>query len=63
VRPRQWMCPTWVWQPGERIEDPHVIAVEQIGAGEPFTVKVGLYDVYTGARLAPDHVLIPLDGD
>jgi len=60
ARPRQWMCPTWVWQPGERIEDSHVLALDSLGTGGPFVARIGLYDHYTGARLAPDHILIPL---
>lgn len=60
VRPRQWMCPTWVWQPGERIEDPHHLPLSHLGAGGPFELHIGLYDVYSGARLAPDHIVVPL---
>ncbi|MEN6480328.1 MAG: glycosyltransferase family 39 protein [Anaerolineales bacterium] len=56
ARPRQWLCPTYVWQPGERIDDPHTIAITTLGAGGPYTVQIGLYDGYTGARLRPDHL-------
>lgn len=63
ARPRQWMCPTWVWQPGERIEDRHMLAITDVGAGAPFEARIGLYDGYTGARLAPDHIVIPLTSE
>ena len=63
ARPRQELCPTWVWQPGERIEDQRSIPITNVGAGAPFTVELGLYDVYTGARLAPDRVILPLAAD
>lgn len=53
-------CPTYLWQPGERFEDTHIIAVEGLGAGAPFQLAVGLYDRMTGERLGAGQVLLPL---
>ncbi|MBC7255328.1 MAG: hypothetical protein H5T66_04395, partial [Chloroflexi bacterium] len=44
-------CPTWVWQPGERFEDVHPIAVEGLGAGGPYEIVIGWYDATSGKRL------------
>lgn len=58
--PVEGRCPTYLWQPGERFEDVHVIAVEGLGAGAPFHLAVGLYDRLSGERLGLGQVLLPL---
>lgn len=56
--PRRGQCPTWVWQPGEIIHDPHSLLVDWLGSGGPYRILVGLYDAHTGQRPPPDHVLL-----
>jgi len=50
-KPAFGTCPTWVWQPGERFEDVHPIAVEGLGAGGPYEIVMGWYDATSGKRL------------
>ena len=41
------------WWPGDRIRDPHAMAVPAEALGVPLTLRVGLYLPATGARVVP----------
>jgi len=58
VIPRNWSCPTWIWGPGEVIEDPHQLTIEKLGEGGPYRIVVGLYERGTGRRMSPDEIFI-----
>lgn len=57
-KPTFGTCPTWVWQPGERFEDVHPIAVERLGAGGPYQIAIGWYDAASGKRLKEGAFLL-----
>jgi hypothetical protein len=60
--PSGWTRPTTGWLPGEYILDRHVLAAPDDVPGGPLSLRVGLYDPETGARLsagAADYVELP----
>jgi len=49
--PANWTRPTTGWRPGEYVTDVHTLVLPAELPGGPLTVRVGLYDPATGARL------------
>jgi len=56
--PRCGNCPTSVWPPGELIVDVHRFSVTHPGAGGPYRLLVGLYDLSTGKHSVPNQVIL-----
>ncbi len=52
--PAEWTRPTGGWLPGEIIVDRHILAWQQPYSG-PATLRVGLYEAATGARVIWEH--------
>ena len=48
--PQNWTYPTTSWDAGEIVRDPLLLDVSAVPAGR-YTIRVGLYDKDTGARL------------
>jgi 4-amino-4-deoxy-L-arabinose transferase-like glycosyltransferase len=51
--PMSGAFPTRLWEPGDRVRDPHVIPLSDsdVQRGDGYRVGVGLYDLATGDRL------------
>ncbi|HOU42214.1 MAG TPA: hypothetical protein PK829_13190, partial [Promineifilum sp.] len=60
--PANWTRPTTGWLRGEVILDTHTLTLPEPLPAGPLTLRIGLYDPDTGARLASggaDFVTIP----
>jgi len=51
--PLRGACPTSLWGPGERFDDPYELVVPPGVPPGPYTLVTGMYDWRTGERLAP----------
>ena len=67
--PAIWTYPTNNWPAGALITDFHWIRLPRLDASKPYTLRVGLYDEETGARLnrldetgkiIDDKIVLPL---
>jgi 4-amino-4-deoxy-L-arabinose transferase-like glycosyltransferase len=45
------LFPTDAWQPGQPLQDTYRIPIDVAGAGRPYRLALGFYDVQTGERL------------
>ena len=52
--PGEWTRPTTGWLPGEYVMDTHTLNLPAELPPGPLTLRVGLYDPVTGARLMAD---------
>jgi len=50
-QPRGGLYPTWLWEPGEVIEDTHPLDIDALSEARDYRVWVGLYDPVTAQRL------------
>ena len=60
--PANWTRPTTGWLPGEYVTDLHTLTLPAELPDGPLTLRVGLYDPATGARLmAGDQDFVAID--
>jgi hypothetical protein len=55
--PMGGLYPLWMWRTGETVEDWRSIELPALAPEGPYTIRIGIYDAQTGARLparAPD---------
>jgi len=61
--PANWSRPTTGWLPGEYVIDTHMLALPAGLPAGPLSIRVGLYDPDSDARLAADgadHAVVPM---
>ena len=62
AEPMDGLRPTWTWEPGEVIADPHAFAIDSNAPLGDYRLLVGLYDLPTGQRLPILGADAPHDG-